>query len=77
MEKKSQEFSMEDAMKLARSPAARQLMDALRAKNPDTLERAMAQAAAGDFSQAQKNLQSLLSDPALQKLLQQLGGSHG
>ena len=74
MEKKSQEFSMEDAMRLARSPAAKQLMDALRAKNPDTLNHAMAQAAAGDLTQATKDLQTLLADPALQALMRQLGG---
>ena len=74
MEKKSQEFSMDDALRLARSPAARQLADTLRAKNPDALDNAMNHAAAGDYEQARKQLQSLLSDPAVLALLRQLGG---
>ena len=74
MEKNSQQFSMEDALRLARSPAARQLMDALRAKNPGTLDRAMSSAASGDYARAQQDLQTLLSDPTVQALLRQLGG---
>lgn len=74
MEKKSQEFSMEDALRMARSPAARQLMDAAKARDPDALNRAMTSAASGNYAQAQKDLQSLLSDPTLQALLRQLGG---
>ena len=74
MEKKSQEFSMDDALRLARSPAAKQLMDTLRTKDPTRLDHAMTQAAAGDYRQAQKDLQSLLEDPAIRELLKQLGG---
>lgn len=74
MEKNSQQISMEDALRLARSPAARQLMDALRARDPGVLDRAMTSAASGDYTKAQKDLQGLLSDPALQALLRQLGG---
>lgn len=74
MEKNSQDFSMEDALRLARSPAAQQLLAALRAKNPDALDRAASQAAAGNFDEAQQDLRSLLSDPALQALLRTLGG---
>ena len=74
MEKKSQDFSMEDAIRMARSPAAKQLMDALRAKDSEMMDQAMANAAAGDFTQVQKDLEKLLADPALQSLLRQLGG---
>lgn len=74
MEKKSQDFSMEDILRLARSPAAQQLMAALQAKDPQTLDRARFQAAAGDYSRAQKDLEKLLSDPTLRDLLRQLGG---
>lgn len=74
MEKKSQDFSMEDAIRMARSPAAKQLMDALRAKDSEMMDQAMANAAAGDYTQVQKDLEKLLADPALQSLLRQLGG---
>ena len=74
MEKKSQDFSTEDALRLARSPAAKQLMDLLRTKDPKSLDRAITQAAAGDYRQAQQDLRALLDDPVIQDLLRQLGG---
>ena len=74
MEKKSQDFSMEDAMRLARSPAAKQLMDALRAKDPGSVDRAMDHAASGDVAQVRRDLEALLQDPSLRALLKQLGG---
>ena len=52
MEKKSQDFSMEDVLRLAQSPAARQLMAALQAKDPKALDKTISQAAAGDYSSA-------------------------
>ena len=70
MEKNSQNFSMEDAMRLAQSPGARHLFDLLQAKNPD----AMAQAASGDYGKLQQDLGSLLADPEIRALLRQLGG---
>jgi len=70
VEKNSQNFSMEDAMKLARSPEARQLFDLLQAKNPT----AVSEAASGDYQKLQQNLSSLLADPEIRALLKQLGG---
>ena len=74
MEKKSQDFSMEDAARLAKSPAARQLMNAMNAQDPGAMDRAMAHAAAGDYAQVQQDLAKLLSSPEIQALLGQLGG---
>lgn len=70
MEKNSQNFSMEDAMKLARSPEARQLFDLLQAKNPS----AVADAASGDYQKLRQSLGSLMADPEIRALLKQLGG---
>lgn len=70
MEKNSQNFSMEDAMELARSPAGRQLFGLLQTKDPD----AISQAASGDYEKLQKNLSHLLADPEIRRLLKQLGG---
>ena len=70
MEKNSQNFSMEDAMELARSPVGRQLFDLLQAKNPT----AISDAASGDYQKLQRDLGSLLADPEIRALLQQLGG---
>lgn len=64
---------MEDAMRLARSPAARQLMEALKAKDPGTVNRAMDHAASGDLNRVREDLAQLLADPSLLALLRQLG----
>ncbi len=70
MEKNSQNFSMEDAMELARSPAGRQLFGLLQTKNPD----AISEATSGNYEKLQKDLNNLLSDPEIRRLLKQLGG---
>ena len=70
MEKNSQNFSMEDARKLAGSPLGQQLFGLLQAKNPE----AVSQAAAGNYEALQQNLGSMLADPDIRALLRQLGG---
>ena len=70
MEKNSQNFSMEDAMELARSPAGQQLFGLLQAKNPDVF----IQAASGNYENLQNSLSNLLADPEIRRLLKQLGG---
>lgn len=74
MSKKSDEFSMNDAMRLAKSPAGQQLFAALQAQNADTLQQAMDQAAAGDYEQVKKTMSALLQDPKMQAFLRRLGG---
>lgn len=70
MEKNSQNFSMEDAMRLARTPAAQQLFALLQAKKPETVS----DAAAGNYGKLQQDLQGMLADPEIRELLRQLGG---
>ena len=74
MSKKSDDFSMADAMKLAQNPAASQLFDRLQSQNGAAFQQAMNQAAAGDYEQVKKTLSVLLQDPQTQALLRQLGG---
>lgn len=74
MSKKSDEFSVNDAMRLAQSPAGQRLFAALQAQNGDALRSAMDQAAKGDYDQVKKTMAELLKDPKMQALLQQLGG---
>lgn len=74
MSKKSDDFSMADAMRLAQNPASRQLFDQLQAQNGAALQQAMNQAAAGNYEQVKKTLSVLLQDPQTQALLRQLGG---
>ena len=74
MEKNNPNFSMEEVLKLAKSPAGQQLMAMLRQQDSAKLEQAAAQAKAGDYSQASQTLSALLSSPEAQKLMKQLGG---
>ena len=73
MQKNSDNFSMQDALRMAQSDAGQQLFALLKAQNGDTLNRAMDQAAAGDYKQAKKALSALLDDPEVKKLMQRLG----
>ena len=74
MEKNSQNFSMEEAMKMANSPAAQQLIAMLRNTNSDQLQKAMALASAGDMKSASQIINGLLSgSPQAQKLAEELG----
>ncbi|MBR4108950.1 MAG: hypothetical protein IKK41_01315 [Oscillospiraceae bacterium] len=74
MEKNSQNFSMEEAMKMANSPAAQQLIAMLRNTNGDQLQKAMALASAGDMKSASQIINGLLSgSPQAKKLAEELG----
>ena len=77
MEKKSQDFSIQEAQRLAKSPAGKQLIQMLQQKDQGQIQQAMAQASSGNYKEAGAILQSLLSSPEAQQLIQQLGGKHG
>lgn len=67
------EFSMRDAMRMANSPAGKQLLQLLRQSGGKELQQAMEKASAGDLSQAKQAISSLLENPDIQKLLEQMG----
>ena len=77
MEKKSQDFSIKQAQRLAATPEGQKLMDMLRQKDSGQLQQAMDRAASGNYKEAGKILQSLLSSPEAQQLMKQLGGKYG
>lgn len=74
MEKKNQDFSMEEIMRLAKSPAGQQLIAMLKQRDNTKLEQAVTQAKSGDYSQATQTLKTMLSSPEAQRLLKELGG---
>lgn len=74
MDKKSQNFSMEEIMRLAKSPAGQQLLAMLQKSDNSKLEQAVQQAKSGDYSNASQTLSGMLSTPEAQKLLKELGG---
>lgn len=77
MEKKSQDFSIKEAQRLANTQEGKRLMQLLQQKDNGQLEKAMAQANAGNYKEAGNLLQSLLASPEAQKLIRQLGEKHG
>ena len=74
MQKDPHQFSMEDAMQLANTPAGKQLIAMLQKTDTSSLQKAMTQASGGNMEQAKQTLEPLLSSPEIQKLLRQLGG---
>lgn len=72
MQKNSQNFSMQDAMRLANSDAGQRLLDILKQSDGKTLQQAMDQAAAGNYKNMQKTLSSLLASQEVQALLKEL-----
>lgn len=75
MKKKSEDFSMEDAARLAQSDTGRQLYSALRRKDSALFQQAMGQAASGNFDQVKETMSALLADPEIRDLLSRLGGN--
>ena len=71
MQKNSQDFSMQEALRLANSPAGQQLLAMLR--NAGKLEQAGQQARTGNYAQALAGIEDILSTPEGKKLLKELG----
>lgn len=73
MQKKSDDFSMQEALRLAKSEAGQKLYATLQSQNSDTFSKAVEQASAGDYSAAKQTLSALLSSPQVKAMLEQLG----
>ena len=74
MQKKTQDFSQEDIMRFAQSPAGQQLIAMLRQGDSSRLQQAISQAQAGNYTGASQILNDMLSSAQAQKLLKELGG---
>ena len=72
MEKKSQDFSMKEAMRLANSPAGKQLAQLLQQADQQTLNDAVRKAQQGNYEDAARQLQNLMASPQAQALLKEL-----
>ena len=77
MDKKSQDFSVQEAKRLAKTPEGQELMRRLQEQDNAAFQKAMADASVGNFKEAGKALSSMLSSPEIQRLIRQLGGKHG
>ena len=67
-------LSMQEVLRLASSPAGQQLIAMMQQKGGSDFQKAMASAAIGDYGQAKKAIEALMTDPKAQQLLKQLGG---
>ena len=67
-------FSMQDVMRMAATPAGQQLIALLRQQGGSELQDAMSSAAAGDYTKIKQALDVMMKDPQAQKLLKQLRG---
>lgn len=74
MQQNDRNFSMQDAMRMAATPAGQQLIALLKQSDQTALNQAMEQAKKGDYSQIKETLSPLLASEEVRKLLQQLGG---
>jgi hypothetical protein len=72
MEKKSQDFSMKEAMRLANSPAGKQLAQLLQQADQQVLDNAIRQAQQGNYENAAQQLRDLMTSPQAQALLREL-----
>ena len=73
MQQNSQDFSIEEATRLAQTPAGQRLLAILRSADPDQLQQIADQASAGDYAHANQILRDILSSPEARKILNTLG----
>lgn len=72
MQQNCEDFSIQEALRLAKSPAGQQLLAMLRQGDQDQLQQVMALAKAGDLAQASTSLRDMLASQQAQKLLRQM-----
>lgn len=67
------ENSMQEALRIANTPAGQQLMKLLQQSGGDELRHAIEKASSGDYTQAKQALSAFLDSPEAKALLKQLG----
>ena len=67
-------LSSQDLMRMAASPAGQQLIALLRRQGGSDFQKAMSDAASGNYTDAKRAIEALMNDPQAQKLLKQLRG---
>ncbi len=77
MQKNSQNFSMQEALRLANSDAGQRLLALLKQNNGPNMQQAMQHAATGDYAKAREALSSALASDEVRRLLKELEGSNG
>ena len=73
MQKNSQDFNLQEALRLAKSPAGQQLLAMLKQSNNEQVKQAGQQVRAGDYNAAMETVRAFLSTEEGQALFKQLG----
>lgn len=76
MQKKLDEFSMQEAMRLAQSDAGKQLIALFQQKNGAAVQDLMQGAANGDMEEAKKSIEAFMQTPQAKALVRQLQEAH-
>ena len=74
MQENSENFSIQEAIRLASSPAGQELLALLRQNNSNNLQQAAQLASTGNYDQAKALLSGFLKNPEVAALLSKLGG---
>ena len=77
MQKNSDNFSVQEAMRLAKTPTGQQLISILKDQDPDMIQKTMNHAASGNYEDAKEVLSALLKNENVQKIMKQLGDRDG
>ena len=70
------DFSIQQAMKLAQSDAGKQLFNLLQNTEGEKLQAAMSQAAAGDLEQVKKTMKQIMESGQVQQLMNKMRGDN-
>lgn len=67
------QIPIQEVLRMASTPAGKQLIALMRQKGGNEFQKAMEDAASGNYTQAKQVIESLLNDPKAQQYLKDLG----
>lgn len=76
MQQQPDQKTIQEAIRLANSPAGQKLLALLQSAGGETVDKARQQAENGDLTQAKATLSQVLQSEAVQKLLREMGKSN-
>ena len=72
MQSQPDKKAIQEALRLANSPAGQQLINLLKSQSGETMDKARQQAQQGDLEQAKTTLSQVLQSPQVQQLLKEM-----
>lgn len=73
---KMNDFSLQQAMRMAQSDAGKQLFSLLQSTQADTLQTAMEQAKSGNYAEVKKTLEKLMQSKQAKELMEKMQGDN-